>query len=765
MISHEELTLLQQLNDAVAVLSQSFAFEYVNPSFLRLIQVPAFKTIADLSFYDFIATPEDQEVVKEMQTTSLREISFLTKNKEPVPVELSLSPRIDRDGKLYGYVAVLRNIALRIIERDRLTKALERYRAISNSGFDWLWEVDPSGKFTYVSPSVYKTTGYKPEELFGNTLFDFMTATEALKILSSFRRISIKNENFANLENVALSKNGDEIIFSTTGIPIFDEDGKLKGYRGGNRDITNEVRTADSLKKALSTTRKILENLPVGVVIIDRNRRIRQINSRACDVTGWKIGELTGQICHSVFCPALVNRCPILDLNQAVDRAERFILHRDGRKIPVLKSVIPVELNSEDLLLEVFIDLSEVKSLEKRTTAENEKLRSELSILKASREKNIHERHGGRPRHGKLLSGKIAALSGIAGLVDILTEMDQSPGSMKILKTVQNHCVKLTAAVHALQDSMGMSGDYSLEVCEFLIEKLLNKRLLDYYRSMGSETEISISIDSSLPARFFGPALGIESVLRFVLDYAIRRSFNDTIEICASYEFSTETSMQVKFSVSFPASQFQYKKQSQQLDSQNEHWDSRGMTSCRKFVQAAGGEFHLQTNRDSGSVVWLSLPLEKAANQEESNATKISGLHVLVMEGNSGSLSLHKKMLESMGCRVTAVSDQAEVLIKLREAVETKTPVQISLLDGDSDEMNGLVTARLIRQDKRVGSRNRLLVFTSKMKTGDIDSCQAEGCSALLRKPLNLNTLRDCILRILATSEAGSPIITDYALH
>ncbi len=289
MNRHEELTLLQQLNDAVAVLSQNFVFEYANPSFLRLVQVPSYKIIADSSFLKFVATPEDQEVVKEMQTTSLTEINFLTMNKEPVPVELSLSPRIDQEGQLCGYVAVVRNIARRIIERDILTKSLERYREISNSGFDWLWEVDPSGKFIYVSPSVYKITGYRPEELFGKTPFDFMVATEALKIVSSFGRISLRNESFASLENTALAKNGDEIIFSTSGIPIFDEDGKLKGYRGGNRDITNEVRTAESLKKTLATTRKILEDLPVGVVIIDRNRRIRQINSRACDITGWKL--------------------------------------------------------------------------------------------------------------------------------------------------------------------------------------------------------------------------------------------------------------------------------------------------------------------------------------------------------------------------------------------------------------------------------------------------------------------------------------------
>ncbi len=759
MNSHSDLTLFQQLNEGVAALNQDFIFEYANPSFLRMVQVPSYKNIAETLFLEFVATPEDREAVKEMQTSSLLEVHLLTMDKERVPVELSLSPRVDQEGNLIGYIAIIRNVSRRIIERNLLTKSLERYREISISGFDWLWEVDPSGIFTYVSPSAYKSTGYRPEEFFGKTPFDFMVPSEAKKIVSSFSRISLRTESFSSLENVAITKDGADVVFSTSGIPIFDEEGKLKGYRGGNRDITTEVRTAETLKRTLSSTRKILEDLPVGVVIIDRNRKIRQINSKACDVTGWKLGELSGRICHSVFCPALVDMCPILDLNQSIDQSERFVLHKDGHQIPVLKTVIPIHLNSEDLLLEAFIEHPEPLPFEK------ERLRRELAALKASNGKPLHGHHTRRPRHGKLLSGKIAALSGIAGLVDVLSEMTESEDSQKILRTLQNHCENLTASVHALQDNMGMSGDFSLEKCEFLIEKLLMKRLMTYHRSMGSETQIDISIDSSLPALFLGPVLGIESVLHFILDYAIRRSFNDRIEICASYEFSTDATMQVKFSVSFPASQFQYKRQSKQFDDENEHWDSKGMTSCRKFVQAAGGEFHLQTNADSGTVAWLSIPLEKTLDYEEITGISLEGTHVLVMERKHEALSVYKKMLETLGCRVTAVANQTEALLKLREAVENKIPVQVSILDGDSDEMTGLVMAQLIRQDSLVGQRTRLLVLSSQLKTGDIDSCHAEGCSALLRKPLSLNTLRECLLRVLAASDSNSPIITDYSLR
>ncbi|MCK5037077.1 MAG: PAS domain S-box protein, partial [Candidatus Sabulitectum sp.] len=373
-----EMNLLRQLSDSVVFLDGDFCVEFANPSFLSLIKTPSIEAISGLQFYEFAATDLDRILLEKQHTGTSIEVSIATMDKEIIPVDVSFSPIVDERGLLSGYIAVVRDITRYRNKLDSLKNASDKFKDIAFSGFDWVWEVDTSGTFTFVSPFVHKSMGYSAEELFGKTPFDYMTAEESERVASAFSRISSRNESFQNLVNHLTAKDGNEVIISTSGIPIFHNDGKLKGYRGGNRIITDEVKTAEALRKTVAATTRILEDLPVGVILVDMTKHIRQINDRACEVIGRKKGELVGQLCHSAFCPALVDQCPILDRDMKIDREKRFVLHKDGHKIPVVKSVIPIHLYGEDLLLEVFIDISEMQSFKNDLDQRNIELTLEV---------------------------------------------------------------------------------------------------------------------------------------------------------------------------------------------------------------------------------------------------------------------------------------------------------------------------------------------------------------------------------------------------
>ncbi len=46
--------------------------------------------------------------------------------------------------------------------------------------------------------------------------------------------------------------------------------------------------------------------------------------------------RIVGQRCHTFLCPALENACPVCDLGQSVDHAERLLLCADGSRRPLL---------------------------------------------------------------------------------------------------------------------------------------------------------------------------------------------------------------------------------------------------------------------------------------------------------------------------------------------------------------------------------------------------------------------------------------------
>jgi len=126
---------------------------------------------------------------------------------------------------------------------DALQASEKRFKELVEITTDWVWEVDEKGVYTYVSPKVRDLLGYEPEEIIGKTPFDLMPEEEAEKMTSFFKDKVKENKPFYRLENINRHKDGHLVVLETNGIPLFDESGKLKGYRGIDRDITERKHT------------------------------------------------------------------------------------------------------------------------------------------------------------------------------------------------------------------------------------------------------------------------------------------------------------------------------------------------------------------------------------------------------------------------------------------------------------------------------------------------------------------------------------------
>lgn len=153
---------------------------------------------------------------------------------------------------------------------EQLRKSEERYKTLTENTSDWVWEVDQEGFYTYSNPKVRDLLGYEPKEVIGRKPFDFMPADEAKRIEAIFKDIVDTREPFKNLENINIHKNGHGVILETSGVPFFDTFGKLSGYRGIDRDLTERKRMEakqenliDELNAALNNVKKLSGMLPI----------------------------------------------------------------------------------------------------------------------------------------------------------------------------------------------------------------------------------------------------------------------------------------------------------------------------------------------------------------------------------------------------------------------------------------------------------------------------------------------------------------------
>ncbi len=159
-------------------------------------------------------------------------------------------PLHDVAGTVIGLVGVSRDVTEERISAAALRASEERFRSLVESTSDWIWEVDHNGTYTFVSSKVSGILGYEPDEVVGKTPFDLMPPEEATRVSELFKTITASQEPFAHLENTNVHRDGHAVVLDTSGVPIFDDDGNLVGYRGIDRDITEQKHIAEQLRQA-----------------------------------------------------------------------------------------------------------------------------------------------------------------------------------------------------------------------------------------------------------------------------------------------------------------------------------------------------------------------------------------------------------------------------------------------------------------------------------------------------------------------------------
>lgn len=151
-----------------------------------------------------------------------------------------------------GLVALVFCIWYRSIQRVRIAELLHserRFRDFTEAGSHYVWEVAPDLRFTYVSDSIEKVTGDKPEDIVGKTRPEIRPDdphTEASAL--ALRRQVEAGVPFIDVPIIRKTRDGRIIHLMTSGKPFFDDQGRYLGYRCSSREITAQVQAEQALK-------------------------------------------------------------------------------------------------------------------------------------------------------------------------------------------------------------------------------------------------------------------------------------------------------------------------------------------------------------------------------------------------------------------------------------------------------------------------------------------------------------------------------------
>ena len=213
------------------------------------------------------------------------------KNGTTFPARVVLTPRRDNKGDAIGFLLISRDVS----DEVRLAQALEvtqvYTRSLMESNVDAIMTTDPLGVITDVNEQMVLLTEHAREELIGSRFNKYFTeprkADEAIRLV-------LREGRVANYELTARSKTGHETLVSYNATAFFDRDRKLQGVFAAARDITEQKKLEEKLREQQNYLRGLIEASFDGLVMVDSDGLISDLNEQMCRLSGYAREDLLG---------------------------------------------------------------------------------------------------------------------------------------------------------------------------------------------------------------------------------------------------------------------------------------------------------------------------------------------------------------------------------------------------------------------------------------------------------------------------------------
>jgi len=157
------------------------------------------------------------------------------------------------------------------IQSEKFNEEKNQLLTLINSMPDRIYIKDRNSRFIIGNIHVTQIMGAKtPEEVIGKTDHDFYSKDLADAYFKDEQEIMENDIQIINKEERGLDLNKEEIIVSTTKVPVKDDDGNIIGIVGIGRDITNQKKVEAALKEKSEALQE------ANVLLEERQEEIQQ---------------------------------------------------------------------------------------------------------------------------------------------------------------------------------------------------------------------------------------------------------------------------------------------------------------------------------------------------------------------------------------------------------------------------------------------------------------------------------------------------------
>ncbi|MDD3044255.1 MAG: PAS domain S-box protein [Candidatus Delongbacteria bacterium] len=191
-----------------------------------------------------------------------------------------------------------------------LKESEEKYRVLIENSHDIIYTLNPEGIFTFVSPAWTRLLGHSTDQVLNHSFQPFVHTEDlpdCMKFLQSM--FSAKPENSVINYRVTHS-DGSWRWHSTKAVSLHDNSGKIAGFLGIARDISDmkkaESKLIESEEKFKSAVNQMKLGMAVHEMIFNKNGdpidyKFTEINPEFEEMTGLKKTDLIGRTCLEIL--------------------------------------------------------------------------------------------------------------------------------------------------------------------------------------------------------------------------------------------------------------------------------------------------------------------------------------------------------------------------------------------------------------------------------------------------------------------------------
>ena len=223
-----------------------------------------------------------------------------------VPVVLSGGSEALIDAALdAGITDVVRSVEESVrprITANRITNAVDRSRPVTSrhtdelsalleNSQDRLGVLDEAGRYTYVSPAIDRLMGHDPDDLLGESGFDYVHPGDRDRVRDAFEDVLENPEETFTVEYRVRDADGEWRWVESRGTNRLD-DPAIEGIVLNSREVTDRRERRRRLSEERAFTESVFAALPDVFYAFDEQGNFIRWNDRLPEVTGYDDDEL-----------------------------------------------------------------------------------------------------------------------------------------------------------------------------------------------------------------------------------------------------------------------------------------------------------------------------------------------------------------------------------------------------------------------------------------------------------------------------------------